>query len=109
MNWQPGAYMGSRLPLNILSRHKIREETMRFYNINYLVLLKTKCFFINLKQFQTLSWIWSKLNHQPWACSEISRFSILHQHNILSQLSKGYPKKLSLKPTLSIWCFFANT
>ena len=61
--------------------------------------------FINLTQFQTLPWVWSKLNRRPWACSEISRFSTFHQHDTLSQLSIGHPEKLSSKPTWSIFFF----
>ena len=52
------------------------------------------CFFINLKQFQTLpsgfevdSW-----NRWPWAYREILMLSTLHWHDALSQLSKDILK-----------------
>ena len=37
-----------------------------------------KCFFRNLKRFQTLPLVWGRLNRRPWAICEFSLFSTPH-------------------------------
>lgn len=89
------------------------QGSLQFYPFSWILQFSSsksiKCFFINLKQFQTLPWVWSKLNRQPWACSEISRLSTLYQHDTLSQLSKDILKNYHRNLTGAFGVFFANT
>ena len=73
-------------------RHMAVLNLFHFHEFSDLILLKNvKYFFRNLKRFQTLPLVWSRLSCRPWAFCEIPMFSTLHRRDALSQLS-GYPQ-----------------
>ena len=53
---------------------------------------RKKCFLRHLKRFQTLPWVWSRVNRRTWVYNEISMFLTLHRRDAQSELSKDIPK-----------------
>ena len=59
-----------------------------------------KCFFRNLKRFQTFPLAWGRLNRQPWGFCEFSLFSTPHRRDALAESVFRISRKIIIETSL---------